>query len=68
MNTTQKTLIIAYGNRDRQDDGAGWHILADCAASFNLTAPEFPGIGWKFRTLRSACGISISSCRSSPKT
>jgi len=43
MNTTQKTLIIAYGNRDRQDDGAGWHILADCAASFNLTAPEFPG-------------------------
>ncbi|HOT52446.1 MAG TPA: hypothetical protein PLH68_00425, partial [Anaerolineaceae bacterium] len=43
MNTTQKTLIIAYGNRDRQDDGAGWHILADCAASFNLAAPEFPG-------------------------
>ena len=22
-----KRLIIAYGNRDREDDGAGWHIL-----------------------------------------
>ena len=28
-----KTLVIAYGNRDRQDDGAGWHILALVAAN-----------------------------------
>ena len=38
-----KTLVIAYGNRDRQDDGAGWHILALVAAQLGLQAPEFPG-------------------------
>ncbi|MFZ3071397.1 MAG: hydrogenase maturation protease [Anaerolineaceae bacterium] len=40
---SQKTLIIAYGNRDRQDDGAGWHILAKIAHKLGLTPPEFPG-------------------------
>ena len=38
-----KTLVIAYGNRDRQDDGAGWHILALVAAQLGLQAPELPG-------------------------
>jgi hydrogenase maturation protease len=38
-----KTLVIAYGNRDRQDDGAGWQILAQVAAQFRLTTPEQPG-------------------------
>ena len=38
-----KTLVIAYGNRDRQDDGAGWHILAQLAAQLGLQAPELPG-------------------------
>jgi len=38
-----KTLIIAYGNRDRQDDGAGWHVLALVAAQLSLQAPEQPG-------------------------
>jgi len=38
-----KTLVIAYGNRDRQDDGAGWHILAQLAAQLGLQSPELPG-------------------------
>ena len=38
-----KTLVIAYGNRDRQDDGAGWHILVQLAAQLGLQAPELPG-------------------------
>lgn len=38
-----KTLVIAYGNRDRQDDGAGWHILLQAAAQLGLEAPELPG-------------------------
>ena len=38
-----KTLVIAYGNRDRQDDGAGWHILTQVAAQLSLQTPELPG-------------------------
>jgi hydrogenase maturation protease len=38
-----KTLVIAYGNRDRQDDGAGWHILTQVTAQLSLQAPELPG-------------------------
>jgi len=38
-----KTLIIAYGNRDREDDGAGWHILDKLALQLGLETPEFPG-------------------------
>lgn len=26
-NTRMKKIIIAYGNPDRQDDGAGWYVL-----------------------------------------
>jgi len=43
MNPPKKTLLIAYGNRDRQDDGAGWHILTDIAREFGAAAPELPG-------------------------
>ncbi len=39
----QKTLIIAYGNRDREDDGAGWHILNKLAQKLGLETPQFPG-------------------------
>jgi len=39
----QKTLIIAYGNRDREDDGAGWHILDKLAQRLGLETPQFPG-------------------------
>ena len=39
----QKTLIIAYGNRDREDDGAGWHILNKLADQVGLETPQYPG-------------------------
>lgn len=38
-----KTLLIAYGNRDREDDGAGWHILDKLAQRLGLETPQFPG-------------------------
>lgn len=38
-----KTLLIAYGNRDREDDGAGWHILDKLAQQLGLETPQFPG-------------------------
>lgn len=38
-----KTLLLAYGNRDREDDGAGWHILDNFCQHFGLTTPQFPG-------------------------
>lgn len=39
----EKILIIAYGNRDREDDGAGWHILDKLALQLGLETPQFPG-------------------------
>ncbi len=38
-----KRLIIAYGNRDREDDGAGWHILEKITRSLGLEVPNYPG-------------------------
>ena len=38
-----KTLIIAYGNRDREDDGAGWHILDKLAHRLGLETPQLAG-------------------------
>lgn len=37
------TLIIGYGNADRQDDGVGWHILKDLAERTGHSVPEDPG-------------------------
>ena len=37
------TLIFGYGNADRQDDGAGWHILRNLAERLGLSVPEDPG-------------------------
>jgi len=37
------TLIIGYGNVDRQDDGVGWHILKNIAARVGRAIPEEPG-------------------------
>jgi hydrogenase maturation protease len=34
-----KTLLIGYGNPDRQDDGVAWHILNGVASSMGLDAP-----------------------------
>ena len=37
------TLIIGYGNADRQDDGAGWHVIKNLAERINKSVPEDPG-------------------------
>ncbi len=34
-----KTLIIGYGNPDREDDGVAWHILNRVAERLGLPAP-----------------------------
>lgn len=38
----KKTLILGYGNPDRQDDGVAWHILNDIARRAGFLAPESP--------------------------
>ena len=38
-----KTLILGYGNADRQDDGVGWHILKNLAERFGQAVPSDPG-------------------------
>lgn len=35
----QKTLLIGYGNPDRQDDGVAWHILVAVARKINYPLP-----------------------------
>jgi len=37
------TLVIGYGNADRQDDGVGWHILKALAERVGASVPEDPG-------------------------
>ena len=37
------TLVIGYGNADRQDDGVGWHILKALAEKVGANVPEDPG-------------------------
>jgi len=34
------TLVIGYGNPDRQDDGVAWHILHALALRLGLPAPD----------------------------
>jgi hydrogenase maturation protease len=36
----KKTLILGYGNPDRQDDGVAWTIVRDVATHLNLTTPS----------------------------
>lgn len=38
-----KPLIIGIGNADRQDDGAGWHVLKILAEKLGYTIPDDPG-------------------------
>lgn len=35
-----KTLLIGYGNPDREDDGVAWHILRGVADFFGLSIPD----------------------------
>jgi hydrogenase maturation protease len=37
------TLIIGYGNADRQDDGVGWHIIKNLAERLGCQVPDDPG-------------------------
>ncbi len=36
------TIIIGYGNPDRQDDGVAWHIMRAVAEGLFFTAPLLP--------------------------
>ena len=38
-----ETLIIGYGNADRQDDGVAWHILKYLAEKVGGHVPDDPG-------------------------
>ena len=38
----QPTLIIGYGNFDRQDDGVAWHVLAEVARRLGCAVPFSP--------------------------
>jgi hydrogenase maturation protease len=36
------TLIIGYGNFDRQDDGVAWHVLVEVAKRLGRAVPDSP--------------------------
>ena len=38
----KRTLIIGYGNPDRQDDGVAWHVLSQLATELGMQAPGTP--------------------------
>ena len=42
------TLLLGWGNPDRQDDGAAWHILADVARRSGRPAPDELGESFDF--------------------
>jgi hydrogenase maturation protease len=35
-----RTLVIGFGNPDRQDDGVAWHVLHALAVRLDLPAPD----------------------------
>ena len=35
-----QTLVLGYGNPDRQDDGVAWHVLHALALQLNLPVPD----------------------------
>jgi hydrogenase maturation protease len=36
----QRTLLLGYGNVDREDDGVAWHIMREVAFHFGTTPPD----------------------------
>jgi len=44
------TLIIGYGNPDRQDDGVGWHVLKNIAEHLGQSVPNDPGASIEIKT------------------
>lgn len=45
-NAMMKTLIVGYGNADRQDDGVAWYILSTIAQKLGRPVPEAPEDGF----------------------
>ncbi len=41
-----KTLIVGYGNADRQDDGVAWHVLTGIARGLGRPVPAAPEDGF----------------------
>ncbi len=41
-----RTLIVGYGNADRQDDGVAWHILSGIARRLGRPVPNVPEDGY----------------------
>lgn len=41
-----RTLIVGYGNADRQDDGVAWHILSGIAQKLGRPVPAAPEDGY----------------------
>lgn len=41
-----KTLIIGYGNADRQDDGVAWYVLSGIARKLGRPIPAVPEDGY----------------------
>jgi hydrogenase maturation protease len=44
LSSPSSTLIIGYGNPDRQDDGVAWHVLDILADHFRLPKPQPPDL------------------------
>ena len=42
----KKTLIVGFGNADREDDGAAWHILSAIASRLGRPIPSMPEDGF----------------------
>jgi hydrogenase maturation protease len=38
----KKSLILGFGNLDREDDGVAWHILSRLAGQFQFTLEDCP--------------------------
>jgi hydrogenase maturation protease len=38
----KRTILLGYGNPDRQDDGVAWHVLREVATRLGLSAPSSP--------------------------
>ena len=60
----KKSLIIGYGNPDREDDGVAWHILRALTVKLGLFSPssyedEFP----EFAPINLALGARFSNQR-----
>lgn len=43
----KKTLLIGWGNVDRQDDGVAWHVLIAVAQRLGLPVPSSPEVDFQ---------------------